>query len=83
VATARRKRHALAGPELPDIHRTRAELIEADVRVVLSAAGPNATVLDLASNEGWFSQRALEWGATRLLGIGIRQSVRTAVAVMR
>jgi tRNA (mo5U34)-methyltransferase len=72
----------LAGPELPDIHRTRAELMEAHVRAALSAAGPNATVIDLACNEGWFSQRALEWGAARVLGIDIRpQLVRRAELV--
>jgi tRNA (mo5U34)-methyltransferase len=60
------------GPELPDIHRTRLELIEAPVRAALSTAGPNATVLDLACNEGWFSHRLLEWGASRTVGIDIR-----------
>jgi tRNA (mo5U34)-methyltransferase len=73
----------LAGPELPDIHRTRAELIEADVRAVLSAAGPNATVIDLACNEGWFSQRALEWGATRVLGIDIRPELVRRAELIR
>jgi tRNA (mo5U34)-methyltransferase len=69
----------LAGPELPDIHRTRAELAEVEVRSALSAAGPNATVIDLACNEGWFSQRALDWGAGRVLGIDVRpQLIRRA-----
>jgi tRNA (mo5U34)-methyltransferase len=60
------------GPELPDIHRTRLELMEGPVRAALSAAGPNATAIDLACNEGWFSHRMLEWGASRVLGVDIR-----------
>jgi SAM-dependent methyltransferase len=73
----------LAGPELPDIHRTRAELIEADVRAALAAAGPSATVIDLACNEGWFSQRALEWGAGRVLGIDIRPELAKRAELIR
>jgi SAM-dependent methyltransferase len=53
--------------------------MERAVRDALAAAGPNATVVDLACNEGWFSQRALEWGADRVLGIDIRpQLIRRA-----
>lgn len=56
--------------------------MEAEVRAELSSAGPNATVIDLACNEGWFSQRALEWGAARVLGIDIRpQLIRRAELV--
>jgi tRNA (mo5U34)-methyltransferase len=62
----------LIAPELPDIHRTRLELMEAPVRKAISAAGPAATVIDLACNEGWFSHRMLEWGASRVLGVDIR-----------
>jgi hypothetical protein len=70
------------GPELPDIHRTRLALMEGAVRAALSAAGPNATVIDLACNEGWFSHRVLEWGASRVLGIDIRpQLIRRAELV--
>jgi hypothetical protein len=46
--------------------------MEGPVRAALSAAGPNATVIDLACNEGWFSHRVLEWGASRVLGVDIR-----------
>jgi tRNA (mo5U34)-methyltransferase len=72
----------VAGPELPDIHRTRLALMEGPVRAALSAAGPNATVIDLACNEGWFSHRVLDWGASRVLGVDIRpQLIRRAELV--
>lgn len=70
------------GPELPDVHRTRLALMEGPVRAALSAAGPNASVIDLACNEGWFSHRLLEWGASRVLGVDIRpQLIRRAELV--
>jgi len=62
----------VAVDELESVHRTRAEMIEARVRAALADAGPGATALDLACNEGWFSQRLLEWGAARVVGIDIR-----------
>jgi tRNA (mo5U34)-methyltransferase len=69
----------VAHEELPDIHRTRLELMESSVLAALSAAGPDATVIDLACNEGWFSHRMLEWGASRVLGVDIRpQLIRRA-----
>jgi hypothetical protein len=56
--------------------------MEGPVRAALSAAGPNATVIDLACNEGWFSHRLLEWGASRVLGVDIRpQLIRRAELV--
>jgi SAM-dependent methyltransferase len=49
------------------------------VGTVLAAAGPEATVLDLGCNEGWFAQRALEWGAARAVGVDVREvNVRRA-----
>src|SRR6476661_8717518 len=63
----------VANAELPSIHRTRAEMIESRVRAALTAAGPEATALDLACNEGWFSQRLLEWGAQRVVGLDVRE----------
>lgn len=72
----------LLHPELPSVHRTRAEMIEPAVRAVLAAAGPKATALDLACSEGYFGQRLLEWGAQRVVGIDIRaQNVRRAELV--
>lgn len=62
----------VAVAELESVHRTRAEMIEARVRAALERAGPHATALDLACNEGWFSQRLLEWGASRVVGVDIR-----------
>ena len=65
--------------ELESVHRTRAEMIEERVRAALAAAGPDATALDLACNEGWFSQRLLEWGASRVVALDIRdENVRRA-----
>jgi tRNA (mo5U34)-methyltransferase len=65
--------------ELESVHRTRAEMIEDRVRAALAAAGPDATALDLACNEGWFSQRLLEWGAARVVALDIRDdNVRRA-----
>lgn len=71
------------GPELPDVHRTRLELLEAPVREALSAAGSNARVIDLACNEGWFSHRMLEWGAAYVLGVDIRPQVVWRAELLR
>jgi SAM-dependent methyltransferase len=60
-------------PELPSIHHTRAELIEDPVREALTRAGAEARALDLACNEGWFSHRLLEWGASQVVAVDIRQ----------
>ena len=60
------------GPNLRSVHETRRELIESVVRAALAAAGPEASAIDLACNEGWFSHRLLEWGAKRVVGIDIR-----------
>ncbi len=72
----------LLHPQLPSVHRTRAEMVEPAVRTALAEAGPNATALDLACSEGYFAQRLLEWGAQRVVGIDIRaQNVRRAELV--
>ncbi|MDQ1456857.1 MAG: tRNA (mo5U34)-methyltransferase, partial [Actinomycetota bacterium] len=73
----------VANSELPSIHRTRAELIEPRVRAALAVAGPDATALDLACNEGWFSHRLLDWGASRVVGVDIRPKNLQRAAVMR
>jgi tRNA (mo5U34)-methyltransferase len=70
------------GPELMDVHRTRMELMETSVRAALSTA-PNAKVIDLACNEGWFSHRALEWGATCVLGVDVRPRVIRRAELIR
>src|SRR5712691_3944649 len=69
--------------ELPSVHRTRAEMIEPRVRAALAAAGTEATALDLACNEGWFSHRLLEWGASRVVGVDVRVKNLQRAAVMR
>jgi tRNA (mo5U34)-methyltransferase len=75
-------RTAVMGPELMSVHRTRATIMEPIVRRVLGAAGPQATVLDLACSEGWFAHRLLEWGAARVVGIDIRpENIRRAELV--
>jgi SAM-dependent methyltransferase len=73
---------SLEGSELPSIHATRAAMIEPVVRAALAAAGPEATVLDLGCNEGWFAHRALEWGAARVVGLDVREAnVRRATLI--
>ncbi|MDQ3587045.1 MAG: class I SAM-dependent methyltransferase [Actinomycetota bacterium] len=72
----------LLGDNLPWVHRTRAEMIEGPVREALAAAGPDATALDLACCEGWFSHRLLEWGARRVVGVDVRElNIRRAELV--
>src|SRR3954447_20617344 len=73
----------VANAELPSIHRTRAEMIESRVRAALTAAGPESTALDLACNEGWFSHRLLEWGASRVVALDVRPKNLERAAVMR
>jgi SAM-dependent methyltransferase len=73
---------SLEGSELPSIHATRAAMIEPVVREALAAAGPEATVLDLGCNEGWFAHRALDWGAARVVGLDVREAnVRRATLI--
>lgn len=71
------------GPELPDIHRTRLELIERAAREALREAGPEASAIDLACNEGWFSHRLLELGASRVVGVDIRPRVIKRAQLVR
>ena len=66
--------------ELPEVHRTRAEMIEPAARAALARApGRGAVALDLACSEGWFSQQLLHWGAGSVLGVDVREvNVRRA-----
>jgi len=73
----------LVGPELSEIHQTRLELMRAPVQAALSSAGPDATVIDLACNEGWFSHRMLDWGASRVLGVDIRPRLIRRAELLR
>jgi 2-polyprenyl-3-methyl-5-hydroxy-6-metoxy-1,4-benzoquinol methylase len=69
--------------ELESVHSTRAEMIESRVRAALAQAGPEAIALDLACNEGWFSHRLLEWGASRVVAIDIREHNIRRAALLR
>jgi SAM-dependent methyltransferase len=60
--------------ELASIHTTRLEMIEPVAHAALAVGGPDASVLDLGCNEGWFAHRALDWGAARVVGIDVRAS---------
>jgi tRNA (mo5U34)-methyltransferase len=49
------------------------------VREALAAAGSRSTGLDIACCEGWFCHRLLDWGASRVVGVDIREvNVRRA-----
>lgn len=66
-------------PVLKAVHETRQEMMEGAVREALAAAGPGATALDLGCCEGWFCHLLLEWGASRVVGIDLREvNVRRA-----
>jgi tRNA (mo5U34)-methyltransferase len=67
------ERAPLLADELESVHATRRDLIEGPVRERLAAVGPGATAVDLACNEGWFSQCMLDWGAARVVGIDVRE----------
>jgi hypothetical protein len=71
------------GRVLPTLHsrvdavtEARTEAIEAPIRRALASGG---SALDFACNEGWYSQRLLDWGASRVLAFDVRaMNVRRA-----
>ena len=68
--------------ELPDVHRTKVELLEEPVRAALAEAGPHARAIDVACSEGYFAQKLLEWGAESVVGVDLRsENVRRAELV--
>lgn len=68
----------LVSPELPSIHRTRAELAEPVVRPYLNR-GERSRAIDIACHEGWFAHRLVEWGASEVVAVDIRDvNVRRA-----
>jgi tRNA (mo5U34)-methyltransferase len=69
--------------ELESVHETRRDLIERPVRERLAVAGPDASGLDLACNEGYFSHALLEWGARRVVGVDIREVHIRRAALLR
>jgi tRNA (mo5U34)-methyltransferase len=66
-------------PFLPDLYGSCERMIEEPVREALTAAGPEASAIDIACNEGWFAQRILDWGARRVVAVDSRElNVRRA-----
>ncbi|MBE2317423.1 class I SAM-dependent methyltransferase [Solirubrobacter sp. CPCC 204708] len=57
-------------PELPSVHATREALIEPLMREALASGG---RVVDLGAHEGYFSHRALAWGADSVLALDVRE----------
>ena len=47
-------------------------VFDGPVRDALAAAGPGATALDVACNEGWYAHRLLDWGAARVVAVDSR-----------
>lgn len=75
-------RTATMGPELMDIHRTRAALAAPVAGAALARAGAAASAIDLACSEGWFAHRLLDWGAQAVTGMDIRaENIRRAALV--
>lgn len=69
----------LVGAGLPAVHRTRRELIEPIARAAVERGG---RALDIACHEGWFAHRLLEWGASEVVAVDIRDvNVRRATLV--
>ena len=62
----------LAVAELETLQRSVTGMMEPRVRAALDRA--NASALDLACCEGWFSHRLLDWGASRVVGIEVREN---------
>jgi tRNA (mo5U34)-methyltransferase len=77
-------RTATIGPELMDVHRTRAAVIEPVVRAELARLeGAPATALDLACSEGWFAHRLLDWGVATVECVDIRAENTRRAALVR
>ena len=66
-------RTSTMGPELMDIHATRAAVAEPVARAALERASGPATAIDLACSEGWFAHRLLDWGAETVTAVDIRR----------
>jgi hypothetical protein len=59
-------------PWLAELTDTASGMIEPHAREALEAAGGEGSALDIACNEGLISQRLLDWGASRVLGVDSR-----------
>jgi SAM-dependent methyltransferase len=73
----------VAHPDLPRAQRTVADLIRDDVSAALRDAGPRARALDLACNEGWWSHRLLEWGASEVVAVDAREDNARRARLLR
>jgi tRNA (mo5U34)-methyltransferase len=60
-------------PWLAELTDTSSQMIEPYARQALQAHSGEGTALDIACNEGLISQRLLDWGASRALGIDSRE----------
>jgi len=60
-------------PWLAELTDTASGMIEPHARDALEVAGGEASALDIACNEGLISQRLVDWGASRVLGIDSRE----------
>ncbi len=60
-------------PWFAELTDTASLMIEPHARQALEAAGAGALALDIACNEGLISQRLLDWGASRTLGVDSRE----------
>jgi len=60
-------------PWLAELSDTASRMIEPHARQALKAAGGGGTALDIGCNEGLFSHRLLDWGASRVLGVDTRE----------
>jgi SAM-dependent methyltransferase len=63
----------LAVEELETLQRSVTGMIEPRVRAALEPTTTPRSALDLACCEGWFSHRLLDWGASRVVGIDVRE----------
>ncbi len=61
-------------PFLPALYGSCERLIEGPIREALREAGPGATGMDIACNEGWFAHRLLDWGARRVVAVDSREA---------
>ena len=58
------------GPELQDVHNTRAAIMGPVIR---DAWSEDESAIDLACSEGWFSHRLLDWGARQVFALDVRR----------
>jgi 2-polyprenyl-3-methyl-5-hydroxy-6-metoxy-1,4-benzoquinol methylase len=73
-----------ASSERDAVHTTRLDMITPVLQRALANAGPDARVLDLGCNEGWFAHQALALGARSAVGVDVREvNIRRADLLRR